>query len=159
MKELITRVSEATGLDDATAQTAIGHVLAFMLDHGGGSNVAEFVGKIPGAHQAIEAAAATGDAAALRQFIAHAEGYISLLREHIYKEDHVLFQLADRTLSEADQQGLSAAFGKVEAEEMGLGTHERCLRLAEELAKRYGVTGPTAFTPGGHFHCGHIDEG
>jgi len=33
-----------------------------MLDHAGESNVAEFVGKIPGAHQAIEAAAATGDA-------------------------------------------------------------------------------------------------
>ena len=62
MKELITRVSEATGLDDATAQTAIGHVLRFMLDHAGESNVAEFVGKIPGAHQAMEAAAATGDA-------------------------------------------------------------------------------------------------
>ncbi len=62
MKELITRVSEATGLDDATAQTAIGHVLAFMLDHAGASNVAELVGKIPGAHQAIEAAAATSDA-------------------------------------------------------------------------------------------------
>jgi hemerythrin-like domain-containing protein len=103
--------------------------------------------------------AASGDAAALRQFIEHAEGYISLLREHIYKEDHVLFQLADRTLSEADQEALSAAFGKVEAEEMGLGTHERCLRVAEELAKRYGVAGSTAFTPGGHFHCGHGQEG
>ena len=62
MSELSTRVCEATGLDDATAQTAIGHVLRFMLDHAGESNVAEFVGKIPGAHQAIEAAAATGDA-------------------------------------------------------------------------------------------------
>ena len=66
MNELITRVREATGLDDATAQTAIGHVLRFMLDHAGESNVAEFVGKIPGAHQAIEAAAATGAAGARR---------------------------------------------------------------------------------------------
>ena len=62
MNKLITRVCEATGLDEATAQTAIGHVLRFMLDHAGESNVAEFVGKIPGAHKAIEAAAATGDA-------------------------------------------------------------------------------------------------
>ncbi len=102
--------------------------------------------------------AAAGDAAALRQFIEHAEGYISLLREHIYKEDHVLFQLADRTLSEADQQALAAAFGRVEAGEMA-GTHEKYLRLAEELAKRYGVTVPTAFPPGEHFHCGHGHEG
>jgi hypothetical protein len=62
MKELITRVSEATGLDDATAQTAIGHVLRFMLDHAGESNVAELVGKIPDAQQAMASAAATSDA-------------------------------------------------------------------------------------------------
>ena len=42
------------------------------------------------------AAAAAGDPAALKQFSDHAESYIALLREHIYKEDHILFQLADR---------------------------------------------------------------
>ena len=60
---------------------------------------------VRGMAEAIDAAA-TGDAAALGQFIEHAKGYLALLREHIYKEDHVLFQLADRTLSEADQQAL-----------------------------------------------------
>jgi hemerythrin-like domain-containing protein len=109
---------------------------------------------VKGMDENIEAAAA-GDAAALDRFIAHAEGYVTLLREHIYKEDHVLFQLADRTLSDADQQALSAAFGKVEEEEMGHGTHETYLRIALELAKRYGVAASTPFTPGGHFHCGH----
>jgi hypothetical protein len=62
MKELITRVCEATGLDDATAQTAIGHVLAFMRDHAGESDVAALVEKIPDAHQAMASAAATSDA-------------------------------------------------------------------------------------------------
>jgi hemerythrin-like domain-containing protein len=100
------------------------------------------------------AAAAAGDPAAMGRFAEHARAYVTLLREHIYKEDHVLFQLADRTLSEADQQALSAAFGKVEEEEMGAGTHESLLRIADNLAKRYGVAAPTPFTPGGHFHCG-----
>jgi hemerythrin-like domain-containing protein len=109
---------------------------------------------VRGMAEAIDAAAA-GDAAALRQFIGHAEGYISLLREHIYKEDHVLFQLADRTLSEADQEALAAAFGRVEAEEMGRGTHERYLRVAEELAKRYGVADKGSAPFAGEFHCGH----
>ena len=41
------------------------------------------------------AAAAKGDATALKQFIDHAESYIALLREHIHKEDNILFQLAN----------------------------------------------------------------
>ncbi len=62
MKELMTRVCEATGLDQPTALPAIGHVLQFMRDHAPASNVAELVEKIPDAQQAIAAAAATGDA-------------------------------------------------------------------------------------------------
>ena len=58
--------------------------------------------------------AADGETAALGRFLEHADAYVSLLREHIYKEDHVLFPLADRTLDESDQRALLAAFGKVE---------------------------------------------
>ena len=102
------------------------------------------------------AAAAKGDAAALRRFIDHAEGYVALLRDHIYKEDHILFMLADRTLTEEEQQKLLDAFGKVEAEEMGAGTHETFVRMAAELADRYGIAAATAAAPAGHYHCcGH----
>lgn len=101
-------------------------------------------------------AAAAGDAAALAKFNTHAEGYLSLLREHIYKEDHILFRLADQTLSEEEQQGLLRAFQQVESEEMGAGTHERYLQIARELAERYGVSAAPAGLPAGHFHCcGH----
>ncbi len=62
MRELMNRVCEATGLDQATAIPAIGHVLKFMRDHAPASNVAELVDKIPDAQQAITAAAATSDA-------------------------------------------------------------------------------------------------
>lgn len=99
-------------------------------------------------------AAAAGDAAALGQFISHAEGYLAVLRQHIDKEDHVLFPLAERTLSEETQQRLLAEFRRVEAEEMGAGTHERYLQVAHELAKQYGVaaaptTGATGPFPSG----------
>jgi hemerythrin-like domain-containing protein len=101
-----------------------------------------------GMDENIEAAAA-GDAAALGQFVSRAEGYVAVLREHIHKEDHVLFPLADRTLTEEKQQRLLAEFRRVEAEEMGAGTHERYLQIAHDLAKRYGVaTAPTATPPG-----------
>jgi hemerythrin-like domain-containing protein len=99
-------------------------------------------------------AASAGDAAALRQFIVDAEGYVTLLREHIYKEDHILFQLADRVFTAEDQQRLSDAFQKVEAEEMGVGTHEKYLQIAQDLAKQYGVAGASAGVPPGQLHCG-----
>ena len=63
------------------------------------------------------------------------EAYVGLLRAHIEKENNVLFPLADRVLSPQDQEKLLAAFEKVEAEEMGEGTHERYHQLAHELAE------------------------
>ena len=62
MKELLTRVCEATGLAEAAALPAIGHVLQFTRDHAPGSDVAKLVDKIPDANQAMAAAAATSDA-------------------------------------------------------------------------------------------------
>jgi len=63
------------------------------------------------------------------------EAYVGLLRPHIEKENNVLFPLADRVLSAGDQEKLLRAFEKVEAEEMGEGTHERYHQLAHELAE------------------------
>jgi hemerythrin-like domain-containing protein len=106
-----------------------------------------------GIDENIEAAAA-GDAAALGRFVSHAEAYLAVLREHIYKEDHVLFPLAERTLGEEEQQRLLEEFRRVEAEEMGVGTHERYLHVAQELAKQYGVAAAPTTAPAGPFHCG-----
>ncbi len=61
MKELLTRVCEATGLDETAALPAIGHVLQFMRDHAPVSYV-ELTNRIPDANQAIAAASATSDA-------------------------------------------------------------------------------------------------
>ena len=88
---------------------------------------------------AIEGAAA-GKSDAVAQFVDNARGYVGLLREHIEKEDHCLFTMANQALTEDDQRRLSAAFENVEQEHMGLGTHERFLNLADELADRLGVT-------------------
>jgi hemerythrin-like domain-containing protein len=68
-----------------------------------------------------------------------ARAYIELLRQHLQKEDHCLFSMADQALSPADQSRLLAAFERVERGHMGAGTHERFLKLANDLADRYGV--------------------
>jgi hemerythrin-like domain-containing protein len=99
-------------------------------------------------------AAANGDAAALQQFIDHANGFVALLREHIHKEDNILFQLANRAFTEDEQQRLLTAFQKVEAEEMGVGTHDRFLQIADTLAQRYGISPTSTTSPANHLYCG-----
>lgn len=59
---------------------------------------------------------------------------MELLRNHIYKEDNVLFPMADRVLAADEQTSLEGLFEKVEAEEIGEGVHERYHQLAHELA-------------------------
>ena len=93
---------------------------------------------IQGMVAAIEAASA-GDPEALKWFAQHGQSYVKLLREHIQKEDTCLFPAANHRLAENDQQQLLMAFEKVEAEEMGKGTHEKYLALANQLADRFGV--------------------
>lgn len=92
---------------------------------------------------AIEPAAA-GDPESLNWFIQHGQSYLKLLREHIRKEDICLFPAANYRLTERDQEQLLAAFEQVEAEEIGQGVHGRFLRLANELADRFGVPRTTS---------------
>jgi hemerythrin-like domain-containing protein len=97
--------------------------------------------------------AAEGDAAALGEFARHASGYVQLLRNHIQKEDNILFPMADRVLTEADQKQLMASFETVEKDHMGAGTHEKYVAIADSLAERFGVRKAA----GVHLHscCGH----
>ena len=78
-------------------------------------------------------------AVAVERFARNARRYVALLREHIHKEDDCLFPNARMSLDEHEREALSLAFEKVEHEEMGVGTHEKFLALANSLADRYGV--------------------
>jgi len=97
--------------------------------------------------------AATGDSAAVTQFAHHAMGYVGLLRQHIQKEDQILFPMADRMMSVVDESDLLAQFAEAEAE-VDEGTHERLLAVAETLADRYGVSKSHIQSMRGG-HCGH----
>ncbi len=69
--------------------------------------------------------------------ISSAQAYCRLLREHIQKEDEILFRMADEAIPAEEQKKLSAAFAQHEAEEMGAGVHDKYLKIAAELE---GVT-------------------
>ncbi len=76
-----------------------------------------------------------GERDAARDLVDHALAYADLLANHIQKEDNVLFPLADRLLTTAEQAELEEAFERVEAEEIGAGVHERYHRVLEGLAE------------------------
>jgi hypothetical protein len=57
MDELIARVSASLGVDADLAKTAIGHVLAFLHKELPEGPVAEFIEKVPGARDLVDAVA------------------------------------------------------------------------------------------------------
>ena len=63
----------------------------------------------------------------------NARAYLRLLREHIQKEDEILFRIADDVIPADEQKELLRSFEKHEAKEMGTGVHEKYLKIAEEL--------------------------
>jgi hemerythrin-like domain-containing protein len=79
-------------------------------------------------------AASTGDAEAVQAFAEQARGYAALLRQHIRKEDGVLYPMAERILSREDDARLMEAFEAIERDEIGEGVHEKYHQWAHELA-------------------------
>jgi hemerythrin-like domain-containing protein len=94
-----------------------------------------FVGAIAGAIDAYE----SNGLSAAAVIAENARGYADLLRGHIAKEDNVLFPMADRVLSAADQAELEQRFEQIETERMGPGVHERYHRLLDELERELGL--------------------
>jgi len=76
-----------------------------------------------------------GDSSAQDQVIQSARNYVELLQQHIFKEDNILFPLADRVIPQSDQEQVWEDFEHVEHEETGEGVHEKYLALAEKLEK------------------------
>jgi hemerythrin-like domain-containing protein len=93
----------------------------------------EYVAAMAGAVPRIR----KGDRKAAAAFAAAARGYGELLTQHIYKEDHILYPMADARLSDEQQASLQAAFDDIERNIMGAGRHEEFHRLLERLEKTY----------------------
>jgi hemerythrin-like domain-containing protein len=78
---------------------------------------------------------AAGDDTARGTVLRHARDYIMLLRQHIAKEDNVLFPMAANLIPPAEQTSLAEDFERIEHEETGEGIHEKYLALIEALEK------------------------
>lgn len=84
-----------------------------------------------------------GDRTAAEALVDSARGYVALLRQHIMKEDNVLFTMAKRALAPETQEALLGAFAQVEREE---GNHDRWLAVVEKLEREAGIA------PAAHAH-------
>jgi hemerythrin-like domain-containing protein len=119
---------EARGFDANAGPTAVmrhEHVM-------GRAYVAAMERAVPGA--------SAGEAEPRAGWLEAARAYSFLLREHIDKEDHCLFPMADQGLLATDVARLTEEFLRVEREEIGPGVHERYVALADALADRFGVS-------------------
>jgi hemerythrin-like domain-containing protein len=76
-----------------------------------------------------------GDGSAREKIVHNALGYAGLLRQHILKEDTVLFPMAGEVIPLSEQAQVTEDFERVEHEETGEGVHEKYLALAEALEK------------------------
>jgi len=77
-------------------------------------------------------AAAAGRPDAVDTVRRAAAGYVSLLRQHIQKEDNILFVMAEQALDCERKKQLMAAFDRTE--DATPGKHERYLELANKLS-------------------------
>jgi hemerythrin-like domain-containing protein len=98
-------------------------------------------------------------AGGVERFATFARRYVDLLRDHIAKENGILFPMAEGMLDDEERADVLAAYARVEHHDMGEGTHERYLALVDRLVVRLGITPSArpAHASGGC--CGHGPHG
>jgi hemerythrin-like domain-containing protein len=74
-----------------------------------------------------------GDHAARDTLVGHMRAFVALLREHIAKEDQVLFPMAAARLPAENQSAVSHEVARLQADE---GSFDAFARLAEDLVER-----------------------
>jgi len=75
------------------------------------------------------------DASAKARLVKQLTGLTNLYPDHIWKEDFLLFPMANKILDDSEQRELQAKFDMVE-KEIGPDTHAKYEHLAEETDKR-----------------------
>ena len=108
-----------------------------MIQFGDGGGLAEheqgreYTRRMLEATQRLE----NGDDSARFDIIRNARHYATLLRQHIAKEDNILFPMADQVIPPEQQSTVAKDFELIELEEIGEGVNEKYLALADALEK------------------------
>lgn len=113
-------------LEDRGMPKGGGPIAMMLMEHGEGR---EFVRGLAGAIQRYS----SGDKAAAGQIVSNARGYAQLLTQHIWKEDNILYAMADDIVPAEALQGILDKFEDIERERMGEGVHARYHHLVHEM--------------------------
>ena len=73
------------------------------------------------------------DDIAITRLLESLAGYISLLRRHIYEEDHIFFKMAEKELSKEEDDILSVQFKKEDQKMGGQSFYAQHCKLLEEM--------------------------
>jgi hemerythrin-like domain-containing protein len=79
----------------------------------------------------------SGEENTTAEFTSAAGEYIELLRQHINKENNILFPMADRVLDASKDDTLFSSFEKLEKERIGPGKHKEFHVLLKQLRDKY----------------------
>lgn len=89
-------------------------------------------------HEALESAR-KGNEEARATVYREAMAYVALLRQHILKENTILFPAGDQHMNAEDKETLWKKFQCAEHDVLPAGTHEKYMALAEELHAMAGL--------------------
>ena len=124
-------------LRDSGMPVAGGPIELMLDEHEQGRRLAR------GMRDAARQPEGSDDDADRRSLITNARGYVALLREHIIKEDEMLFPMADELLSAERQDQVRQGFERVERDDMGAGAAEKFQALADKLGREANALRPT----------------
>ena len=70
-----------------------------------------------------------------KKILENARGYTQLLQDHIFKEDNILYPMAEESLTEEKKKSMLKKFKEAESKRFTKGTKEKYLELAREFEK------------------------
>ncbi len=79
----------------------------------------------------------SGEGTLLPGFVSNARNYANLLVDHIYKEDHILYPMAETRLSPQVMETLTLQFEAANRDQIGLQNIQDYLNIAKQLAEIY----------------------
>ncbi len=91
-------------------------------------------------------AADGGDNGAGQTILENGKEFLDMLRNHIDKEDHCLFGMAEQVVQGAELESLKQAYAEAESDAGYQSTFDRCRAIAEQLTETYNVAKPQPAT-------------
>jgi|TARA_B100002003_G_scaffold137146_1_gene126723 hemerythrin-like domain-containing protein len=82
----------------------------------------------------------TGDKSQTNIIFRNAMDYVNLLKEHIMKEDNILYPMGNRIISDQERSFLVQRFKEIDAKAAGVGVSEKYHNLVNELEKKFNIS-------------------